>query len=380
MRTLMAGIALVQALVFAGVAAASPPLRFEERVIGQVDGYASDIAVARMNADGRPDVAVAVERGVVEPGGVQVAINRRAGFRLRPFVEGGQTPYRLAVGDLDGDGDTDAVVPNTVSQDLTVFGNDGGGRLVAATTRPVPHLTRGIAIAEVDGDGRPDVVTSSVDDPDGFGSASLRIFSGTREPPITVPAGDFFVPAETIAAVDLNRDRRRDLVAVDQSGVLASYRTAGGFEPVRRLALVEDGPFDVAAADLNGDGLTDLATANLLGPRVAVLLRRRDNAGFQPPRYIDVGTGSAQIAIGDFDGDCRNDLAVSLLDAGKVAVIRGAPRNAFHAPQLFDAGPVPLALDAADMDRDGDADLVVGDRDTQELRLLVNRAWSVSRG
>jgi FG-GAP-like repeat len=373
MRAWMAGIAVV--LLASGVAEARTPLRFQERVVGQVDGFSSDVAIARLNADRRPDIAVAVERGVTEPGGVQVLLNRRPEFAVEPFVEGGVTPYRVGVGDLDGDRDVDAVIPNTVSQDLTVFGNDGSGGLSSMAGIAVPYLTRGVAVADLDGDGRDDVVTSSLDDPDGFTSAALRIFSGGGPgPPVTVPAEEFFVPAETIEAVDLNRDRRPDLVAVDQSGVLVSYRAGASFEPVRRVAAIEDGPFDVAAGDLNRDGRTDLATANLLGPRVSVLLRRRDNTGFEPPRHIEVGTGSAQVAVADFDGDRRNDLAVSLLDAGKVAVIRGARSGTFRPPQMIDAGPVPLALAAADMDGDRDPDLVVGDRDSHELRLLVNRA------
>jgi len=373
MRRSMAGLAAALVLLSVGAAEASARLRFEARVIGQVDGFATDVAIARMNRDRRPDIAVAVDRGVVERGGAQLAINRPRGFRLEPFVPGGQTPYRIGVGDLDRDGDIDAALPNTVSQDVSVFGNHGIAGLAVAATLPAPYLTRGIAVAELDGDGLVDVVTSSTDDPDGATSASLRLFSGATAPPITVPAEDFFVPAETIAAVDVNRDRRRDLVAVDQSGVLVSHRTAAGFEPVRRVALVEDFPFDLAAADLDGDGLVDLATANLLGPRLAVLLRTRDNTGFEPPRYVDVGAGSAQIAIADVDGDRRRDVAVTLLDAGKVAVLRGAGRGRFRTPRLFDAGPAPLALEAADMDLDGDADLVVGDRDSREIRLLVNR-------
>jgi FG-GAP-like repeat len=370
MRRSTAGVVAALALLLSTDADAR--LRFEPEVIGRVDGFASDIAIARLDRDRRPDVAVAVERGVVEPGGVQLVLNRAWSYRVNPLVAGGTTPYRIAVGDLDGDGDADAAVPNTASQDVTVFGNDGAANLVATATLPAPYLTRGIAIAELDGDRRADVVTSANGDPDGLTPASLRLFSAAALPPLTVPAADFLVPLETILAIDADQDWRRDLVAVDQSGVVVSHRTAAGFEPARRVALVEDGPFDVAAADLDRDGRLDLATANIIGPRVAVLLRAPDNTGYEAPRYLDVGAPSAQIAIADFDGDRRRDLAVSLLDAGQVAVMRGT-RHGFRAPRCYAAGPVPLALEAADMDLDGDTDLVVGDRDSQEIRVLVNQ-------
>jgi hypothetical protein len=102
-----------------------------------------------------------------------------------------------------------------------------------------------------------------------------------------------------------------------------------------------------------------------------VVLRR--DGGFAPARPVDVGAPSAQVALADFDGDGRTDLAVTQLDAGTVAVVRGLRGGGFGPPQHFAAGPVPLALTAADMDADGDPDLVVGDRDSQEIRVLVNR-------
>jgi FG-GAP-like repeat len=373
----MAAIAAATALLFPGAAAAGAQLRFTERVIGTVDGFPSDLAVAQLGGDRTPDLVAAVERGVAEPGGVQVVLNRWWGLRFRPFVQGGPAPYRVGTGDLDGDGDVDAVAPNTASGDLTVFTNDGAGRLTATASLPAPYLPRGIAVADLNGDGRQDVATSSTDDPDGATSAALRIFYGEAGgfgAPVTVPADEFIGPAETLAAVDVDGDRRRDLVAVEQSRVMVSHRTpdGAGFTPLATVAYVPDGPFDVAAGDLNGDGRADLATANLLGPHVAVLLRRTGGAGFEPPSLVDVGAGSAHVVIADLDGDRRNDVAATLLDAGKVAVIlRG--RTGFRTPQLFDAGAAPLALAATDMDRDGDADLVVGDRDSQELRVLVNR-------
>jgi VCBS repeat protein len=382
----MAGIAAAMVLLlFPGAAAAGVQLRFAERVIGTVDGFPSDLAVAQLGGDRTPDVVAAVERGIVEPGGVQVVLNRWWGIKFRPFVQGGQAPYRVGTGDLDGDGDVDAVAPNTASHDLTVFTNDGAGRLTATETLPVPYLPRAVVVADLDGDGRQDVATSSLDDPDGATSASLRIFY--REgagfgAPVSVPAAEFIGSPETLLAVDVDGDRRRDLVAVEQSRVLVSYRApgGGGFEPLATVAHVPDGPFDVAAGDLNGDGHVDVATADLLGPRVAVLLGRGGGAGFEPPSFVDVGAGSAHVVIADLDGDRRNDIAATLLEAGKVAVIlRGS--SGFRAPQLFDAGAAPLALAATDMDRDGDTDLWVGDRDSQELRVLVNRGrvWSADR-
>jgi VCBS repeat protein len=370
------------ALLPAGVATAH--VQFSERVIGAVSGSASDVAVARLNADRRPDVAVAVVRGILESGGVQLAASRHwSGWQFGPFVMGGQTPYRVAAGDIDGDRDVDLVQPNTVSGDLTVFANNGAGALALAETIPAGQLTRGIALADLNGDHRLDLATSSIDDPELSGPASLRVHyrapdNSGFEPAVVVPHAnpdEFFAPVETLAAADLNADGARDLVGVEQTRVLVSYRSPDGtsFEPVQTAAQLPGGPFDVATGDLNRDGLQDLVTGNLFASYVTVLLRRSDNTGFEAPRNFEVGGGSTHVAISDFDRDGRQDIAASLLDVGRVAVIRGARGDGFGPPRLFEAGAVPLSLAAADMDSDGDPDLVVGDRDSGEVRVLVNR-------
>ena len=80
------------------------------------------------------------------------------------------------------------------------------------------------------------------------------------------------------------------------------------------------------------------------------------------------------MAIADLNGDRRKDVAVTLLESAKVAVVlRRSHRGGFRRSRLFDAGPFPLALGALDAEGDGDTDLVVGNRDSHAIRLLVNR-------
>ena len=54
-------------------------------------------------------------------------------------------------------------------------------------------------------------------------------------------------------------------------------------------------------------------------------------------------------------------------------ILRRSSNRGFRRSKLFDAGPFPLALGALDAEGDGDTDLVVGNRDSHEIRLLVNR-------
>ena len=185
---LLAVAAVVATLPVSAHAAAS--LRFSQRLLGQVDGTPSDFAVGKF-ASPSPDVAVAVNRGVFERGGVHLLLNRRGSFAFGPLVLGGESPYSIDLGDVDGDGDLDAAEPNTVSDDITVFINRFGS-LAAAPGPAAPYLTRGIAIADLNGDGREDIATTSRDHPDGSGSLLVFYRSPANDgfdPVVRVPAG-----------------------------------------------------------------------------------------------------------------------------------------------------------------------------------------------
>ena len=69
-------------------------------------------------------------------------------------------------------------------------------------------------------------------------------------------------------------------------------------------------PFSVAVGDFNGDGKQDLAVANDGSDNVSILLG--DGAGnFSAPTNFAVGDGPVSVAVGDFNGDGKQDLAVA---------------------------------------------------------------------
>jgi hypothetical protein len=195
-------------------------LRFEQRVIGAVDGLpggAFDLVVG--DFDGRPpaDVAVSVNRGISLRGGLQLVLNRGEGYNVGPFVLGGIAPYTLDAGDFDGDGDLDAAAPNTASNDVSVYTNDGAGVFQAGLALTAQHFPRGVAVADYNADGRADVATSA--GPTGAGSAFLLVFYRNREntgfdPPIVIEpasADDSFRQLEGIVAGDFNADGLTDI-------------------------------------------------------------------------------------------------------------------------------------------------------------------------
>jgi hypothetical protein len=130
------------------------------------------------------------------------------------------------------------------------------------------------------------------------------------------------------------------------------------------------GTYSIIAVDLNQDGDLDIVTGNILSEDISVLLGD-GTGGFQ--NHVDylldpqgIGTG---LASGDFDHDGHIDLAVATM--GFVNVFHGAGGGLFDQQTFYMAGECPTNVAAADLDDDGWLDLVVsGDCEVDVMVLL----------
>ena len=117
-----------------------------------------------------------------------------------------------------------------------------------------------------------------------------------------------------LAVADFNGDLRPDLAVANLGNntvkVLLRTDRSFAFEPA---IVVGDQPSNVAAADFNGDGRPDLAVNNYGSDTVSILLRNAANDGFtaEAGSPIQVGDGPLGIALSDFDDDGATDLAVA---------------------------------------------------------------------
>ena len=138
-----------------------------------------------------------------------------------------------------------------------------------------------------------------------------------------------------------------------------------------------DGPNSVAVADLDGDGDLDLVSANFMSEDLTLFLQSAPGLFDPTPLVLHDGPGitSAPIAVtaADLDGDGDQDLAVAHIDPDGVSVYFQTAPGVFDPNALLIGSSTmrfPRSISAADLDGDGDTDLVTANKDSNNLTLF----------
>lgn len=126
-----------------------------------------------------------------------------------------------------------------------------------------------------------------------------------------------------------------------------STRLAVGFNPCR-----------MRVADLDGDGHSDIVTANCSSQDISVLFGLGDGE-FEPEQRFAIGARPGDIDVGDFDGDGYRDVVVECGELARLAVFWGEGGRSLSQPTNISCPPLPFRLSMADLDRDGRLDLTI---------------------
>ena len=278
-----------------------------------------------------------------------------------PVTATGNYATDLALGDLDGDGDVDAVA--AVNGGYAVGLNDGSGRFAVTQARTTPAPGWTTTLGDVDGDRHLDLVyvapPPSADPPqievrrgDGTGR-----FATTRQ---VLPSGH---APHDLAVGDLDGDDDLDVMAATTGGLDVWLNDGRGrFD---RPFAVDTGinPSDVAASDLDGDGDLDLVTGGY-APSDGVSVNLGDGAGgFSDPATYDLGpvdgfSGTTTIGVADMNEDGAPDVYGGNNTFDQVFVLPGTGDGRLGPAVLSPARTrtVPDVV-AADIDVDGHLDL-----------------------
>jgi hypothetical protein len=264
-----------------------------------------------------------------------------------PYVFAGVNLNGVALGDADGDGNSDLFASASFGSVRVLLGSGDGH--FDTSFHVVNGFSTAFDVADLDGDGRDDVVT--VGNLNGL-QVWLAVGGGDYVGPTDVPVSG--VP-HSVEAVDLDGDGDLDLVVGLANGLSASIAIGdgdGGFAPVADVQ-VPDGHDRIRTGDLNGDGLVDLVSWHF---QAAVELGL-DSARFAAP--VTVFTGSvSDLDVGDINRDGADDLAIegssNVLVYGQVG---GLPQPA--VPLGFGLSSSKL-IRIADVDGNSHPDLALG--------------------
>src|SRR5436309_384546 len=128
-------------------------------------------------------------------------------------------------------------------------------------------------------------------------------------------------------------------------------------------------PSGIVVADLNGDGILDLAVANESDDTVSVVLSR-PNGSFAPKVDYNVGAAPVALVCGDFNGDHIPDLAVVNSQDNTVSVLLGTGGGTFNSHVTYPTGTSPIAIVAADFSGDNKLDLAVANKGDGTVSVL----------
>ncbi|WP_218934708.1 FG-GAP-like repeat-containing protein [Rosistilla ulvae] len=239
------------------------------------------------------------------------------------------------VADIDRDGDLDIIVANEYSDskkhesNIVLLTNNGNGNF-AQSTLPLPDDSRPqavIADQDLTGDGIADMVVASA------GVVGSAIGSSRA------------------------------------SGLQLFVGTELGFDPVWRSIAAGEGPSDLVARDLNGDGIVDLLVTNHRSDDVSILLGT-GGGNFAAPIGLATGEEPVALALTQLAKDGRDLLAVANYQSGSVSIFTGRD-GSFELRETISDLTNPTDLLLVDINNDGKDDLVVADSGTDTIRTYL---------
>jgi hypothetical protein len=182
-----------------------------------------------------------------------------------------------------------------------------------------------------------------------------------------------------VAIDDLDGDENLDLAVGNSHDHTVSVLLGNGdgsFQSHVTYSAVK--PLSVAIGDLDGDGHPDLAVASgspvwplpAPGHLFSVLLNRGDGT-FQPSVTYAAGTGPSSVGVADLDGDGDLDLVGANDRDHSISILSNRGDGTFQDAVMHGRGIAPASLAIDDLDGDGDLDLAVANRGNS-VSILLN--------
>ncbi len=311
-------------------------------------------------------------------------------------------PLSVAIGDLDGDGKPDLVVANSNSNTVSVLRNTftSGSISTSSFASKVDfasgNFTRYVAIADVDGDGKLDVVVVN--------NNNISVLHNIATPG-NIDASSFeakvdfdllFTGPVAVTTADIDGDGKPELIAANSTAnsvsVLRNTSTPGNISMAAKVDFAAGGtPFFISAGGLDGDGKPDLVVANASVPTNTVSVFRNTSttgsitaSSFAAKVPFTTGPIPRSVVIGDVDGDSKPDLVVTNSDVTNttLSILRNSSTpgsitaSSFATKADLTTGTSPYYVAIGDADGDSKPDIIVANQNSNTISVLRNTSTS----
>jgi hypothetical protein len=330
------------------------------------------VEIGDLNGDAKLDIATANRLG----NDVSVFLNAGDGsFLPRRDYATSPGPSSLAIADVDGDGSPDLVTGgrgNGVAGEVSVLVNSGDGSFGEQRDYPTEATPSSVVVGDLDGDRAPDIAVAMIDE-DVSRSGAIAVLANDGDGAFV--AGHVYplgADPASIAIGDLNGDDIADLATANSyAGTVSLLLNDGeGAFPTRRNYATGDWAPSVAIGDLNADGWADLVAGHF-DRFVSVFLNQGDGR-LGVPREHQTGRYSNDVAIGDVNGDGSPDLATANYQSDTVSVLANWGDGSFVGRRDYGTAVDPWSVAIGDLNGDGKPEVAAASENADEVSVLVN--------
>jgi hypothetical protein len=314
-------------------------------------------------------------------------------------LSAGSQPRETATGDIDGDGKPDLIVANSASNTISVFRNIASsgaitaGSFAGAITFATGSQPTGVAIGDLDGDGKFDIaVTQS-------GANSIALFKNLSASGSISLAGrvDYSLASGPggLDISDLDLDGKPDIVIATGTTVtlLKNYSARGvvntsSFGVAGTLAAGSGTAF-VRCADIDQDGKPEIIATSSVSNLFSIYKNNAtpgtlSSGAFAAAVNFSTGTNPMGLVCGDFDGDGKIDLAIANYAVNNLSIYRNISSpgsittGSLASVAIFTTGVAPQTIAIGDMDGDGKPDIITANSGGGTISIHRNTSTSGS--